>query len=109
MRKKTKFKYNFPHTELLLIREDSNLMITGYNFDFTYYRVIEFSELEGIFKGHLTQLPCNEQGQPQSDQVAQSLVQPDLESLQGRGINCNSGQSVPVPHHLHCRRLILYI
>ena len=32
------------------------------------------------FKGHLLQLPCNEQGHLQLDQVAQSPMQPDLES-----------------------------
>ena len=31
---------------------------------------------------HLVQLPCNEQGHPQLDQVSQSLVQPDFECLQ---------------------------
>lgn len=29
---------------------------------------------EGIFKGHLIQLPCNEQGHPHLDHIAQSLV-----------------------------------
>jgi len=40
-------------------------------------------ELERTFKGHLVQHPYNEQGQLQLDQVAQSLVQPDLQFLQG--------------------------
>ena len=48
-------------------------------------------ELEGTFKGHLVQLPCNEQGHPQLDQIAQSLVQPGLESLQGWGTHHTSG------------------
>jgi len=38
-------------------------------------RIIESSELEGTFRGHLNQLPCNEQGHLQLDQAAQSLVQ----------------------------------
>jgi len=47
-----------------------------------YYSIIESLELEGTFKCHLVQLPCNEQGHPQLDQVAQSLVQPNLEYLE---------------------------
>jgi len=38
--------------------------------------------LEGTFKGHLVQCPCNEQGGLQLDQIAQSPVQPDLECFQ---------------------------
>lgn len=34
------------------------------------HRIIELFYLEGTFKGHLVLLPCNEQGQPQLDQVA---------------------------------------
>jgi len=36
------------------------------------HRTIEWFGLEGTFKGHLVQLPCNEQGYLQLDQVAQS-------------------------------------
>ena len=36
------------------------------------HRTIGLLELEETFKGHLVQLPCNEQGHPQLDQVAQS-------------------------------------
>lgn len=35
-------------------------------------------ELESTFKGHLIQLACNEQGHPQRDQGAQSLVRLEL-------------------------------
>ena len=70
------------------------------------HRTIESLELEGTFKGHLVQLPCKEQGAPQLDQIAQSLIQPLLESLQGRGI---SGQSVPMPHHPRCKEPFPYI
>jgi len=34
---------------------------------------IESFELEGTFKGHLVQLPCNEQGHLQLDQVLRAL------------------------------------
>ena len=50
-------------------------------------------ELEGTFKG-----PVYEQGHLQLDQVAQSPIQPDLECLQGWGMNHLSGHPVPVPH-----------
>ncbi len=46
------------------------------------HRIIESFELEGTFKGHLVQLPCDEQEHPQLDQVAQSHIQPDFECLQ---------------------------
>ena len=39
------------------------------------------------------------------DQVAQSLIQPDLEHLQGRGIHSLSGQPVPAPHSSLCEEL----
>ena len=51
------------------------------------YRIIESSEFEGMLKGHLVQLPCNEQGHLQLHQIAQSLIQADLEHLQGQGIH----------------------
>ena len=69
-------------------------------------RIIESSELEQTFKGHLVQLPSNEQGHPQLDHVAQSPVQPDLECLQGWGIHQLSWQPVPVPHHTYCKNLL---
>ena len=65
--------------------------------------------MEGTFKGHVVQLPYNEQGHAQLDQVAQGPIQPHLESLQGHGIYHISGQSLPVPHHPHCKRLFPYI
>lgn len=45
--------------------------------------ITESSELEGTIKDHLVQLPCNKQGHTQLDQVAQGLIQPYPESLQG--------------------------
>ena len=53
--------------------------------------------------------PLQWTGTPQLNQVAQSPIQPHLESLQERGINHVSGQHVSVPHHRHCRRLSPYI
>ena len=44
-------------------------------------RFMESFELEGTPKGHLVQLPCNEQGHLQLHQVAQNPVQPDLVCL----------------------------
>ena len=67
------------------------------------HRIIEWLELGGTFKGHLVQLPCNEQGHAQLDQVAQ--IQPGFESLHGWGIYHIHGQPMPVPHHSHCKRL----
>jgi len=43
------------------------------------------------------------------DQVAQCLVQPDLDCLQGQGIHYVSGQPVPVPLYPFCKKLILYM
>jgi len=60
------------------------------------WQIIEFLELEETFKGHLVQLPCNEQRHAQLDQVAQDLIQPGLECLQGWGIHHISGQPDPV-------------
>lgn len=37
--------------------------------------------LEGTCRGHPVQVPCNEQGHLQLDQVVQSSVQPALECL----------------------------
>ena len=54
-------------------------------------------------KGHLFQLPCNEQGHLQLDHVAQSPIEPDPEGLQGWGIHNLFGQPVPMPHHLYCK------
>jgi len=72
------------------------------------HRITESLELEGTFKGHLVQFLYIEQGHPQLDQVAQGLVQPHLECLQGQVFHHISGQPIPVPHHPHCKRLFPY-
>ena len=67
--------------------------------------IIASLELEGTFKGHLVQVPCNEQGHAQLHQVTH--IQPHRESLQGQDINHTSGQPLPVPHHPCCKRLYI--
>ena len=74
-----------------------------------YHKIIESLELEAIFKGHLVQHPCNEQGHLQQDQVAQSPVQPDLECFQGWGTHHLSGQRVSVSHCRYCEKRHPYI
>jgi len=61
-----------------------------------FHRITEWFGLEGTLKGHLLQLPCSEQGHLQTDQVAQSPVQPGLECFHGWDIDHLSGQPVPV-------------
>jgi len=36
------------------------------------HRIVEPFEFEGVFKGHLVQLPCHEQGHLQLDQVPEA-------------------------------------
>jgi len=71
-----------------------------------YHRTIESLELERTFKDHLVQLPCNEQGHPQLDQVVRGLIQPCLESLLGWSINHITGQPLSVPYHPRCKMLL---
>jgi len=71
--------------------------------------IIEQFGLEGMFRGHLVQLPCSEQGHLQSHQVSQSPIQADLECFQGWGIYHLSGQPVPTFHHPLCEKLLPYI
>jgi len=52
-------------------------------------------------KDHLVPTPCPGQGHLPLDQVAQSRIQPGLESFQGGGSHSFFGQPVPVPHHPH--------
>jgi len=73
------------------------------------HRIIECFGLEGTFRGHLAQSLCNEQGHLSLHQVAQSSVQPDLDCFQGWGIYHLSGQPIPVFHHPHYKKCLLYI
>ena len=43
--------------------------------------ITESLELEGTIKSHLVQFTCIEQGHLQLDQIAPSLIQPNLECL----------------------------
>ena len=84
------------------------LMKSLYNQD-SLHRIIESLELEETFKGHLVQLSCTERGRAQLGHIAQSLIQPGLEYLQGWDIHLLSGQPVPVPQDPDCKRLSPYI
>ena len=55
--------------------------------------IIEQFGLEGTFKGHPVQLPCNKQEQIQLDQVAWSPVQPELECSQGGASTTSLGST----------------
>lgn len=53
------------------------------------HRIVDSFELKEIFKGHLAQLSCKEQGHLQLYQVFQSPIQADLKCLQGWSIHQN--------------------
>ena len=71
------------HCVVWIISEVFHGINTDTSGEVKYHRITISFELEGTLKGHLVQLPCNEQGHLQLEQVAQSPVQPDLECLQG--------------------------
>jgi len=73
------------------------------------HKITESIELKGTFTGHLVQLPCNEQGHAQLDQVAQGLIQPCFESLQRGGINHISTDTRPLSFYLVYLILICFI
>ena len=56
--------------------EQTNAFSVSYN-----HTIIECFGLEGMFRAHLAQPPCSEQGHLQIDQVAESPIQLDLEFL----------------------------
>jgi len=66
------------HLELVT----SSFEICDFSTKFTSNHRIGLVVLEGTFKVHPVQSPCNEQGNLQLDQVAQSPVQSDLQCLQ---------------------------
>ena len=65
-------------------------------------RIIELFELEGTLKGHLVQLPSNEQGHPQ---LHQKLRAPShlILGISRDGVSTISGQPLPVPDHSYCK------
>ena len=69
------------------------------------HRVIESFALEEIFKSHLFQPPCKEQGHLQKDQIAQSPLQPGPECHEKRGFYQISGRPVPLSHLPNCKNL----
>jgi len=73
-----------------------------------HHRITEPFGLEGTFKGHLVQRPCSERGHLQLDRVAQGPLQSDFECFHGWGIDHFSRQPVPVFHHPHCKKDLLY-
>lgn len=73
-------------------------------FHLLYHRIIECIWLEGSFKSHLVLPLCNERGHIPLNQVAQTLVQPNLKCFQGWGMDLLSGQPVPMSHHCHCKK-----
>ena len=62
--------------------------------------------LEGTLKITQFQPLCYRQGHLLLDQVAQSPIQPGLESLQGGAIHSLSGQPIPASHHLHSKEFL---
>lgn len=63
-------------------------------------------ELEGIFKGHLNQLPYNAQGHFQVHSARPSLT---LRCLQGWGIHHHCVQQVSVLHSPYQKKLFSYM
>jgi len=87
-----------PPTQVTLLREGWS-PFGEINTAVGFHRLIEQFGLEGTAKGHRAQPHYHEQGHLQTDQVAQSPVQPGLECFQGWGIEHLCGQPVPVFHH----------
>jgi len=83
-----------------------SVLLSGISLIQVQHSITESLELEGIFKAHLLQLPCHEQRCAQLNQVAQGLIQPCLESLQGQSTSNTSRQAVPVPHYSHCKNIL---
>lgn len=73
--------------------------------------IIEPFELEGTRKGHLVQLPCNEQGYPQLYQVLRALSSLILKESRVREstIHHQSGHPLPVPHRPYCKNCLPYV
>jgi len=70
-----------------------------------FLRIIESSELEGTFKGHLFQLHCSKQGHTQLHQVLRALSSLALAVSRDGAFTTSLGNPCPVPHHPSCKRL----
>jgi len=68
-------------------------------------RIIEFYELKGTIKGHLVQLPCNEQGHLQLHQVLKALSSLTF-SVSRDGASTTSLGNL---FHLYCKKPFPYI
>lgn len=66
-----------------MIKEKVILWKLKVDFTLTIMRITEQIGLKGIFKGHLVQPLCNEQGHVQLDQDALGPVQADCECFWG--------------------------
>lgn len=71
------------------------------------YKIMKWFELEVTFKGHVVQLPCNEQGHLSLEQVTKSSIQPGLEYSLGLGMHQLSGQPMQMPHHLQHTQFLI--
>jgi len=91
---------------LIIYRSAKTLKICLSN---NWYVLLQNHRIIQTFKDPQVQLPCNEQGHLQLEQVAQNLIHPDLECLQGWGIPHISGQHVPVLHCSYYKRLFPYL
>ena len=62
---------------------------------------------KGPQRSQISNPPASQGHQPPHllHQVAQGLIQPGLEHLQGRSVPSLSGQPVPAPHHSPCKEL----
>ena len=68
--------------------------------------VLELFELERTLKGHLVQLPCNEQGHLQLSQLLRAPIQTELECLPGWDIHQPLWATFASANHSYCKILL---